>query len=354
MGTSTNGDGVAARSGRLSSSWREEAFARIAELETTLTTVTVDREDNDRVAQALKVSISGHLEAAKKAAVGSPKTRFSGAAVSRVTSNMQAAEAGLLCLGSDEYLRGALPALEARVRENLGARDPRRLAVHEIVRNAGRGDLNQVKRGALVAALREANTEARRRVTRVRSFRNLLVVAAVVLAAGAVAIAIVGGAHGTAAPVCFNPEGKVVCPTRETKVADGAKIDDVIKKTAQRGDLALVELVGLAGAALAAVFALRGIKGTSTPFALPVALAILKLPCGALTALLGLFLMRGEFVPGLSALDSSGQILAWAVVFGYAQELFTKMVDARAQTVLEAVGGKSVHDAGLTDQSELP
>src|SRR3712207_7636499 len=42
---------------------------------------------------------------------------------------------------------------------------------------------------------------------------------------------------------------------------------------------------------------------------------------------LPILLMRGQFIPGLSALDSSAQILAWALVFGYAQQLFTRLVD---------------------------
>ena len=67
------------------------------------------------------------------------------------------------------------------------------------------------------------------------------------------------------------------------------------------------------------------------------AVALLKLPSGALTAILGLLLMRGEFVPGLSALDSSAQIIAWAVIFGYSQQLFTRFVDDRAKTVLDNV-----------------
>ena len=96
--------------------------------------------------------------------------------------------------------------------------------------------------------------------------------------------------------------------------------------------------MGLVAAALAGAFSLHQIKGTSTPFSVPLALGLLKLPCGALTALLGILLMRGEFVPGLSALDSSGQIIAWAIVFGYAQQVFTHLVDRQAQTVLNAVG----------------
>ena len=69
-------------------------------------------------------------------------------------------------------------------------------------------------------------------------------------------------------------------------------------------------------------------------------MAVLKLPTGALTAVLGLLLMRGGFVPGLSALDTPAQILAWAVLFGSAQQLFTRFVDARAHTVLDEVGGQ--------------
>jgi hypothetical protein len=36
-------------------------------------------------------------------------------------------------------------------------------------------------------------------------------------------------------------------------------------------------------------------------------------------------------VPGLNALDTTAQILAWALVFGFAQELFTHFVDQQAR-----------------------
>jgi hypothetical protein len=49
--------------------------------------------------------------------------------------------------------------------------------------------------------------------------------------------------------------------------------------------------------------------------------------------------MRGQFVPGLSALDSSAQILAWAALFGYAQQVFTRLVDQQAHSVLDRVRG---------------
>lgn len=82
---------------------------------------------------------------------------------------------------------------------------------------------------------------------------------------------------------------------------------------------------------MGAAAAIRGIRGSSERHHLPVALAVLKLSTGAITAFLGLLLMRGEFVPGLSALDTSAQILAWARVFGYTQQLFNTWSANRAR-----------------------
>src|SRR6185503_6621994 len=153
---------------------------------------------------------------------------------------------------------------------------------------------------------------------------------------------------------CFAPQeaGKtiVVCPTEEsapfTPIGEPsqpgvlrADIDNVVEETAKPLDLVVVELVGLTAAAVAAAAAIRGLKGSSERYGLPVALAALKLPTGAITAFLGLLLMRGQFVPGLTALDTSAQILAWALVFGYAQQLFTRLVDQQGQTVLNDVRG---------------
>jgi len=100
------------------------------------------------------------------------------------------------------------------------------------------------------------------------------------------------------------------------------------------GDVGLVALLGLLGGALSAAVAVRKLSGTSTPYAVPITLSVLKLPFGALTAVAGLLLLHGQFVPGLSELDSQGQILAYAVVLGVAQQVATQFVDRRAHEVL--------------------
>jgi hypothetical protein len=171
----------------------------------------------------------------------------------------------------------------------------------------------------------------------------------------AIGITVLGVVNPNVIQICFAPDDvKVVCPTSESPLPQSAatastalaqtptpaqaSVEAVTDRTTSKWDLPVIELVGLIAAAVAAAASLSRIKGTSIPYSLPVALSLLKLPTGALTALLGLLLMRGEFVPGLSALDSSGQIIAWAVVFGAAQHLVTRLVDQQAQTVLEGVG----------------
>jgi hypothetical protein len=55
---------------------------------------------------------------------------------------------------------------------------------------------------------------------------------------------------------------------------------------------------------------------------------------------------RKQSRPGLSALDTPAQIIGWAIVFGYAQQLFTRFVDARAQTVLDTATGQETVAGG--------
>jgi hypothetical protein len=343
------------------SSWREQALTRIAELRTLCHWVRA--QTSDAGADDLVASIEAHLNAAEDAAAGNTKqgpwrgvrSWVTGSPIERTASNCEAAEADLLRLAPLWYLRGQMPSFLVAARRHLAADDPRRVRLEELARSARTQELQIQDRDAIVTAVRGATSAGRREVTRVRSFRNVLYVAAVMLAAVAAMMALIGRSDPNALPICFAPDNKIVCPTAENPVPStpGASaasqgqpsaaaqrdIDDVTRETTSPWDMFIVELVGLIAASVAAAAALRNIRGTSTPYSLPVALALLKLPTGALTALLGLLLMRGNFVPGLSALDSSAQIIAWAIVFGYAQQLLTRLVDQQAHTVLEDVGG---------------
>lgn len=333
--------------GPTTKAWREQALTRIAELHT-LADLVGRRNGADPAAEDLTNTIHGHLDAARGAAegrgprgLGHLRSWIGGAALERTASNLDAAEADLLRLTPLPDVPALMPGLVAHVRGHLGPEDPRRMRVDQIVKQGDPPNLDEVDRGTVVGAVRAASSEARREVVRVRSFRNVLLIAATLLALAAGGLAILGIVNPDVIPLCFSPGDRVVCPTGESPLAGGGGVEAVTRQTTTSWDIPLIELVGLIAAAVAGAAALSGIKGTSIPFSLPVALALLKLPTGALTAVLGLLLMRGEFIPGLSALDTSGQIVAWAVIFGAAQHLFTRLVDQQAQTILEGVGSSA-------------
>jgi len=341
--------------------WREHALTTISELEALKRWLVAGMPGDEAASSPLVEAIDRDLEAAYESAGGMPKSKrrriaLAGSGVERAMSRIDAAQAGLLRLAPLAYLRGQMPALAAHVRR-LPAKDPRRLRVEEIARGKA---IDETGREAVIAGVRAASWETRYEITRVRSFRNVLWAVAALLTAAALGMGLLGALQPSLVPLCFNPGERIVCPTEQAAVSNGAgpetqpgeaplgqseaavAADAEIREQASPWDVPLVELIGLVAGALAAAVSLRSIKGTSTPYSLPVALAVLKLPTGALTAMLGLVLMAGGFVPGLSALDSPAQILAWAVVFGYSQQVVTRLADQKAQTVLDDVGREKV------------
>ena len=347
--------------------WREGTLTRAKELES-LRNWLLQHPDASARSADLSKAIDSHLAAARQATESQRwGWRAKGARMERAISNLDAAEANLLQLAPPAYLLGQMPSLLNQVQRHLMPSDPRRQQVERVARRLGVDDTDRStgrngessaedqrkvvveERGTLVGAIRAASSAALREQLRVRSFTKVVIMTAVVMSLLAVAIALLGARSPSTVPLCFQPErgGQtvVVCPTAQSPLlqtgpATGPTqpdVDDVVRQTAGHGDLFVIELIGLIAASVAAAAAIRGIRGSSEPYALPVALAMLKLPTGAVTAFLGLLLMRGQFVPGLSALDTSAQILAWALVFGYAQQLFTRLVDQQAHSVLADV-----------------
>lgn len=359
--------------GPVSAGWREGTLTRAKELEALCEWVLAG--GRARNGQVLADAVLIHIAAARQAATAAklnPRRRFRffrhGSLIERAMSNLDAAEASLLNLAPPEYLLGQIPCLLRHVQCHLVPTDPRRLEFERIAQRLGVKDpdhpllpsveqeydkmliLVEQERGKIVTITRAASSAALREQVRVRSFRNILVVTTLGMTLLAVGVALTGFLNPTMIPVCFAPEeagrAVVVCPTAQSasfptqsQEIAAQDIDDQVRATVNSYDLFVVELVGLAAAAIASAAAIRGMRGSSERYGLPVALAALKLPTGAVTAFLGVLLMRGQFVPGLSALDTSAQILAWALVFGYAQQLFTRLVDRQGQSVLDSVRG---------------
>ena len=350
--------------------WREGTLTRAKELESLCDWVC---ENNPQAGcEAISEAIRRHLDAAREAAEAAqrrPRKRFrNGPLLERAMSNLDAAEAQILNLAAPKYVLGQMPSLLRHVQCHLIPTDPRRQTFERIAKALGVQDSDHAdtsvqvplekklaivdeERGKIATAVRGASSAALREQLRLRSFRNVVVLTTAFMALLAIGVALTGYFNPTWIPLCFKPEegaqATVVCPIEQSPPfpisQEGTNapidIDEVVKQTATPYDLMVVELVGLTAAAVAAAAAIRRLRGSSERYGLPAALAALKLPTGAITAFLGLLLMRGQFVPGLSALDTSAQILAWALVFGYAQQLFTRLVDQQGQTVLDNVRG---------------
>ncbi|MGP4019721.1 hypothetical protein [Saccharopolyspora sp. 5N708] len=299
--------------------------------------------------EKLAASAREHLERAQRDVGGTLWPRRAHG-VDSALAHIHAAHVLVLRMVSLEDLHGMLPDLLMLIEENLPSEDRRRLSVERIFRTSEGGRLTQSQRQTVIDAVREAYRAQQREIVRERSFSQLVWCWAVGLLCVAVTIAIVTAIDRTLLPICFGPTPNVrsaalvvqpplrpivVCPLGEGRFAENGNLDQSFEAAASWGDYVVVEAVGFLAAAVTAAATLHQLRGSPTASNVPLALACLKLPAGALTAVLGLLLMRGDFVPGLTSLDSSAQIIGWAVIFGAAQHLFTKVVDARGREVME-------------------
>ena len=323
----------------------------------------------DPEAEAVEAGVRSLLDRAANAAYRiDPQPRrlsnwLRGTLVEAGFQNLHAARAEIVRLYDEGELRAELPEALARIEEGLQKDDPRRAEAQRLATATGPLDAASVRK-----LIETGYSAADQTHSRVRSFRNVVLMAASVLTVFLIAFAGYVSTHPNAVPLCFtstevaggalaNGEPaaggatsttRIICPTSETAVTAGGQSTG---GPAGR-DVLVVALLGILGAALASAISLRNVRGTSTPYDVPASLAFLKVPTGALTAIAALVAIRGDFVPGLSALDSQEQILAYALVFGYAQQLLTGLVDKQGQSILASVPSKD--SAGSRPSTALP
>ena len=255
-----------------------------------------------------------------------------GTLVEAAYRNLHAARAQMVDLYDRNQLRAEIPLVVARANTTLHRDDPRLITVEDLEAESVES-LRPRMRRAISDSYEQLDLEH----ARLRSFRNIVLMAAFfVIVLIAVTLAVVSR-QPEFVPLCFpnevtNAQGITTrqgwnCPTGTALTGP------------QSADILIVAMLGALGGALTATLSIRNLKGTSTPYDVPVALAILKVPLGAFTAILALVAIQGKFVPGLSILDSQVQILAYALIFGFAQQALSRVLDQQAQTLLEALPG---------------
>ena len=290
------------------------------------------RGDLTEPQEMVAVGVDGFVERARAAAFrddpipGRLANWWRGTLVEAAYRNMHSARSAMLDLYTDAELRAEIPMVVARANATLHRDDPRRSTIAE---------LSALPTAQLRPRMRRLVGDSYEKLDiehgQLRSFRNIVLIAAVFLI---VCVAVTIGfivANPSWIPLCFgrnSDTGLVPCPSQMGRSA---------KPTG--ADILVVTGLGGLGGAFSATLSIRNLKGTSNPYDVPVALAVLKVPLGALTAILGLVAITGGFAPGLTNLDDQGQILAYALLFGFSQQALSRLLDKRAQDLLEGLPG---------------
>jgi uncharacterized membrane protein len=242
--------------------------------------------------------------------------RWNGTDVERAWVNLHEAYTILVDLADPQDLRGELPSVHALAKRVLKPDDPELVHLAEVI---NKPVLDAADRNTVVNTMRSAYRANAEQHRRVRSFRNILLVTAAVLMVFALLFGTVRFLTPETLNLCFGQN----CPTG--------------RSVPTRPDVFIVELLGVFGTMIVGALAIRRMRGTSTPYAVPLASLLVKLPTGALTAVGGIVLLKAGFATGVGDLEPA-QIVAYAVLFGASQQALTQLLDRQAQTVLNSVG----------------
>jgi hypothetical protein len=255
--------------------------------------------------------------------------------VERAYLHLHAAKIFLVDVLPDGEFEALLPDVTTRLGMVLDRNDPRRVEGERLLQ----GGTGLARRAAAKQVMETAYDASDEEYTRLRDFRNIIVLTAFAITALTALLIYLVTLEPQAIPLCFEPSVTVADAPSAGQLAQGV-CPSGGRQSPSGGDILIIAGLGALGGVLGALLAIRRLRGTSTPYSVSSALAILKVPSGALSSIIGMLLLAGGFVPGLTNLDSQRQILAYALLFGIAQQLVTRVADNRAQQLLDNLPSK--------------
>jgi hypothetical protein len=296
---------------RLAVAWREIALGRIDDANIELKCVPNQGNEPfiaDRVADA-----DSRLEFARDIVQCSPTFRaaWNGVDVERAWVSIHAAEVALIPLSASGKVKARISNILTDAAQVVGPGDQEFTILTDFKDKSG--VLTEDDKESIAQTVRTIYAGLTNEYIRVRSFRNILLSATLVLTLMAIGFGILGAVR---------PEISMWTTAQGTSPT--------------RLDLWLVEILGVIGASLVGSVAIRRMQGSSTPYRIPMASLLLKLPTGALTAAAGLMLIRAASNGSIIAPPSTTQLVAYALIFGAAQQTITSLIDTQAQKVLNA------------------
>jgi hypothetical protein len=263
------------------------------------------------------------------------RDQWRGTSVGRAYLHLHAAKIFLMDVLPDGEFEALLPDVTTKLGMVLDRNDPRRVEGERLLQ----ASTGLARRAAAKQVMETAYDASDEEYTRLRDFRNIIVLAAFAITALTALLIYLVTQQPQAIPLCFEPAVTVADAPTAGQLAQGV-CPSGGRQSPSGGDVLILAGLGALGGVLGALLAIRRLRGTSTPYSVSSALAILKVPSGALSSIIGMLLLAGGFVPGLTNLDSQRQILAYALLFGLAQHLVTRVADNRAQQLLDNLPSK--------------
>ena len=273
-----------------------------------------------------------HIDAAKHALEGANaairvhkgtwemvKEWWTGTKLTAAWESVHEAEAELVEVGSNADVSSSLPGLWAWMQRAMT--EAERASYKQKIQGmlSGKEPLDRdLLRKAYQDVIR-ANNDVH---TRMRSFRNALLLVSAMLALLLIAIGIWHAVNPRFLSFCTGSGATRRCPGGD-------------------GPMALtafeIELVGALGGLLAAAFLTGDLKSVPSRYNLLTGQLVLKPVAGAATAMVAILLLQSALILEPSGEPASVEvILGYAALFGFSQQLLTRLVDKRASAIIEA------------------
>jgi hypothetical protein len=320
--------------------WRVEIGVRAAEIHHRLAVATEKRSEgclpgqSKKTRKAIATATTESLATAQAAATEVPPrtARLSdwrtGTAITTAWESIHEAEINVMRLETPEAIWTNISKLLVWIQDAmdsgyLRARHETELkAMLEAPTKAGEaGKPLKVDHAAVEQAFRDVVIANRERYASVRAFRNALVFVTVTLGGLIALLAIWHAADPGFVDLCGHSGKRVHC---------------VSGTVSHASDLALIAMVGAVGGLMALAFGFIESEQTPTRYDPRLWQTILKPVAGAATALAGVLLLQANMLTGVVKLQSEAAVLSYALLLGFSQQLFTRLIDKRADTLISS------------------